>query len=115
MSGKSLRGIDGVLGHLISSPNQDTAEVPKNAQQAKASSPSIAVVQRATANGYSAVQGARRGRPFGRRRGERSPKEKITLRISSKLATEYRDWSWEVRCSFSGLVEKALVDYFRRR
>lgn len=115
MNGKSLRGIDGVLGNLISSPIQNMADAHKTTQQTKPRVPSIPVVQRATANGCSAPQGARRGRPLGRPCDVRRPKEKVTLRISSELATEYRDWSWEARCSLSALVEKALADYSRGR
>lgn len=115
MNGKSLCGIDGVLGNLISSPSLKKNAAHKKEQSIKTQSSSVAVVQRATANGYSAMQGARRGRPLGRQCDVPFPKEKVTLRISSELATEYRDWSWEARCSLSGLVEKALAEYSRRR
>ena len=115
MNGKLLRGIDGVLGNLISSPTQNMDNANETVQQAKTPFPSAPVARRATASCCSAVQGARRGRPLGRQRDARCPKEKVTLRISSQLATEYRDWSWEARCSLSALVEKALAKYSRRR
>ncbi len=115
MNGEYLRGIDGVLRNLISSPIQNTSNANVTVQQAKTPLPSGPVAQRATASRCSAVQGARRGRPFGRQRDVRCPKEKVTLWISSELATEYRDWSWEARCSLSALAEKALADYSRYR
>lgn len=115
MNGRSFRGIDGVLGNLISSPTQSMDSANETVQQAKTRVPSAPVARRATANGCSAVQGARRGRPLGRQGDTRCRKEKVTLRISSELAAEYRDWSWEARCSLSALVEKALAEYSRGR
>ena len=40
-----------------------------------------------------------------------TPKEKVTLRITSTLVASYRDWSWEARSQLSQLVERALADY----
>ena len=40
-----------------------------------------------------------------------SPKEKVTLRISTALIAEYRDWSWEARMQLSRLVERALLHF----
>ena len=57
------------------------------------------------------VQAARRGCPLGRRANEHSPREKVTLRIPGSLIAEYRDRSWIARCSLSGLVERAMIDY----
>ena len=85
MTGKHIQGIDGVLGNLISSPPQETARRPNVAQQPK----------------HENVQRARLGRPPGKSGGGRSTKEKATLRISSNLIAEYRDRSWEARCSLS--------------
>ena len=98
MTGKRLQGIDGVLGNLISATSQETGRRPNIDQQPK----------------YENPQGARLGRPPGKSGDGHSPKEKATLRISSNLIAEYRDRSWEARCSLSGLVERAMVEYRQR-
>ena len=58
MNGKSLRGINGVLEHLISAPTQNMDSANETVQQAKTPFPSAPIPRRATANGCSAVQGA---------------------------------------------------------
>ena len=98
MTGKRLQGIDGVLDNLISAPSQDTGRRPNVVQQPKHENP----------------QGARLGRPPGKSGDGRSLKEKATLRISSGLIAEYRDRSWDARCSMSGLVERAMIEYRQR-
>jgi len=99
MTKKGLQGIDGVLGNLISTTSQETDLRPSIGRQPK----------------HENLQRARLGRPPGRSDNAHFPKEKVTLQISAKLAAEYRDWSWDARCSLSALVEKALAEYFRRR
>ena len=98
MTGKRLQGIDGVLDNLISAPSQAADRCPNVAQQPKNENP----------------QGARLGRPPGKPGNARSLKDKATLRISSSLIAEYRDLSWEARCSLSGLVERAMIEYRQR-
>ena len=98
MTGKRLQGIDGVLGNLISTTSQKTARSPDIDRQPKREN----------------RQGARLGRLPGKSGDGRSPKEKATLRISSSLIAEYRDRSWEARCSLSGLVERAMIEYRQR-
>ena len=98
MTGKHIQGIDGVLGNLISATSQETGRRPNAARQPRHDNP----------------QGARLGRPPGTPGNARSTKEKATLRISSSLIAEYRDRSWEARCSLSGLVERAMIEYRRR-
>lgn len=98
MTAKRIQGIDGVLGNLISATSQETGRRPNVAQQPKHENP----------------QRARLGRPPGKSGDGRSTKEKATLRISSSLIAEYRDRSWEARCSLSGLVERAMIEYRRR-
>ena len=98
MTGKRLQGIDGVLGNLISAPSRKTDRCPNVVRQPK----------------HENSQGARLGRPLGKSGDARSTKEKATLWIPSSLIAEYRDRSWEVRCSLSGLVERAMIEYRRR-
>jgi len=69
--------------------------------------------------GQSAVESAsqlpvtvRRGRPPGTGTAT-SPKEKVTVWITSTLIADYREWTWEARCQLSHLVERALADYRR--
>ncbi len=59
---------------------------------------------------------ARRGRPLaGSRTSEPVEREKVSLRLRSDLAAAYRDWSWEERCQFSDLVDRALESYLKNR
>jgi len=111
MTGKRLQGIDGVLGNLISAPSQATARRPNVTQENRQS---LKPIFAARQPGHEAPQGARLGRPPGKSGNTRSPKEKATLRISSTLIAEYRDRSWEARCSLSGLVERAMIEYRQR-
>ncbi len=115
MSGKSIHGIDGVLDGLISTASKKPMRAGTITRPAKKPFKRESSAEQPRNNHSDNVQGARRGRPLGRHDGLRSPKDKVTLRISSNLATEYRDWSWEARCSLSSLVERALVDYRRNR
>jgi hypothetical protein len=59
--------------------------------------------------------GARRGRPLGKGRERKEPKEKVTVWLDAKLIAQYRNWSWEARSQLSALVEDALTDYRKRR
>ena len=111
MTGKLLQGIDGILDNLISASSRETERPPNVAQEDhRASKPTLAARQPR----HDPPQGARLGRPPGKSGDGRSPKEKATLRISSSLIAEYRDRSWEARCSLSGLVERAMIEYRQR-
>jgi hypothetical protein len=126
MSNKNLGGIRGVLGNLTGAdealepvtlpepaetapeapdvpPTPEPVAQPKPAKAAKA--PQQAVE----------VSPARRGRPPGRKSGERVPKKKATLWVSASLLEEYVDWSWDERCNIGELIERALLDYKKRR
>lgn len=111
MIGKRLQGIDGVLGNLTSAPSQATARRPNVAQEDRRSSKAMLAARQPN---HEAPQGARLGRPLGKSGDARSRKEKATLRISSSLIAEYRERSWEARCSLSGLVERAMIEYRQR-
>jgi hypothetical protein len=56
-------------------------------------------------------QRARVGRPNRTSARPSVLKEKVTLRVSSDLIADYRDWSWEARCQLGELVERALTNY----
>ncbi len=111
MTRQPLPGIDGVLSNLLSTGRAHSESIASN-------EPTPADHPRASAtaeSGLSRTTGARRGRPLGPHCREAGPKEKVTFRISCELATEYRNWSWEARCSLSTLVERALGEYYRRQ
>lgn len=111
MTGKRIEGIDGVLGNLISPSSDETARRPSvGRREEKRPAPANAGPR----PDRDTPQRARLGRPPGKPTVARSRKEKATLRISSSLIAEYRDQSWEARCSFSNLVEKAMTEYRRR-
>ena len=108
MASKTINGISGVLGELIS-PAPPPTESPQSSQLA---------IERQEARSSGAAQPtpprprcARLGRPPGKTTRHRGPKEKVTLRIPSNLIAEYREWSWETRCQLSELVERALAAY----
>jgi len=112
MASKTISGISGVLGELIS-PSPPPTRSPEPSQltieRQKATSSSVA---QPTPSGPRC---ARLGRPPGKTARHRGPKEKVTLRIPSNLIAEYRDWSWEARCQLSELVERALAAYGESR
>jgi uncharacterized protein (DUF4415 family) len=58
---------------------------------------------------------ARRGRPPGKGRKRKKPKEKMTVWLDADLIAEYREWSWDARCQLSTLVEEALIEYWNHR
>lgn len=113
MASKTISGISGVLGELIS-PAPPPTESPQFSQLA---------MERHEAKSSSGTaqpapprpRRARLGRPPGKAIRHRGPKEKVTLRIPSNLIAEYRDWSWEARCQLSELVERALAAYGESR
>ncbi len=90
-----MQGIEGVLQSLLAPPRVQPSHIE---DQSKHENP----------------HGARLGRPPRKSSDARSTKEKVTLRIPGSLIAEYRDRSWEARCSLSGLVEKAMVEYRHR-
>jgi len=104
MAKKQVSGISGVLGELISPEPAAKQSTPEKQPPA--------AVQDADATGTpSGPCRARLGRPPGSALRQTGPKEKVTLRITSDLIAEYRDWSWEARCQLSELVERALSAY----
>ena len=111
MTRQPLPGIDGVLDNLLS-PGRTHAECEAGTESPPMKHPSVSDAAEPRS---SPSTGARRGRPLGTNRHQGVPKEKVTFRISCDLATAYRDWSWEVRCQLSELVEQALVAYRESR
>ncbi len=108
MAPKPIGGISGVLGELIStSTPSDEPPTPK--------SPSTTSRDNNSASRRSRCPTARLGRPSGNSVQQTRPKEKVTLRISSELIAEYRDWSWDARCQLSELVQRALATYLKSR
>ena len=127
MAAKPLKGVGGVLGGLISS--EPAAPVTPEPSARSAPAESIATPTETASVEPSATPAAhakprlstqpktqaRRGRPPGRKAGEVGEKEKVTLRLSKELVEEYRDWSWDERCQFGELVERALSQYRKQR
>ncbi len=116
MAPKTVGGINGVLGDLISAP-------PTGAASSGLEQPHLGGwkdVLPGTPNPPAAPpqRFARLGRPPSSRLRTTVPKQKVTLRVPSDLIDRYRDWSWEARCQFSELVGQALLTYYnseRRR
>lgn len=113
MKVKRIAGIDRVLDQVLTLPQshgQTTAEDAAQGTKTTAPIPPVSF------SGERRVLGrveARRGRPVGKRTSA-LPREKVTLRISRHLVADYRDWSWDARCNFSHLVERALAEYRHR-
>jgi len=113
MAGKSIRGISGVLGELISPA--DSPKVTSNPSQETLGSQARA--DPTDGKGRERQPGrryARVGRPRASDVQHPGPKEKVTLRLGTDLIAEYRDWSWEARCQLGELVETALRAYRRK-
>ena len=110
MTHQRLPGIDGILDSLLST-DHGPARLGPNKEGAASEHPCLSDA----VDPHSArKKSARRGRPLSPRGCQGGRKEKVTFRISCELATSYRDWSWEARCSLSALVEKALREYHRQ-
>lgn len=57
----------------------------------------------------------RMGRPPGVKSGEAALKDKTSLALDRDLMDRYREKSWEERCQFGELIERALRDYAARK
>jgi len=113
MSKQTLGGIHNVLDRLLSPANPPSvspkAESPKAVRRHRAEIAKPFVDEKPPQ-----TSGARRGRPLGKSTAASQPKSKVTLWLNQSLVDSYRDWSWEVRCQFSHLAERALADYYCR-
>jgi hypothetical protein len=110
---KTIGGISGVLGELISPEPTATESTPKKRPSAASPEPEPTGTPDPTPT--RSPQRARLGRPPGSGVRHARPKEKVTLRISSELIADYRDWSWDARCQLSELVERAMAQYLVQR
>jgi uncharacterized protein (DUF4415 family) len=108
MAAKTIGGISGVLGELISTAPASTESPRQEHESPPSREPQSAGAPQS--NGPRPRR-ARLGRPPRSTTRHTGPKEKVTLRIPSDLIAEYRDWSWEARCQLSELVERALAAY----
>jgi hypothetical protein len=128
MAQKQLKGVSGVLGNIISPepqepPSQESApesqdvpreDAPDQQDEGQASKPEASVKEKPS--GPPERNGARRGRPpKARRTSEPVEREKVSLRLRADLAAMYREWSWEERCQFSDLVDRAMEVYLKHR
>jgi hypothetical protein len=127
MNSKRLAGIDDVLSHLISTPTEGPSKhskstygegesVPSKPSNPKRKDARTEKTPKKTheIDNSQHIQKARLGRPPAAKNAPHAPKEKLTVRIPRELAAEYRDWSWEARCSLSSLVERAMLEYHER-
>ena len=111
MARSPVAGISGVLGELIGHPSESASESTKKERTITEQKPCPRVTRTKDCAKKSSNH-ARLGRPTGRVADSQGPKEKVTLRVNSKLIAEYRDWSWEIRCQLGDLVERALSAYW---
>jgi hypothetical protein len=111
MAPKTVGGICGVLGGLISSVSMPGASSEIEQPQPIGRKAGLY----GTPNPLTAPprRYARLGRPPDSGRQATVPKQKVTLRLPSGLIDEYRDWSWEAKCQLSELVGQALISYLR--
>jgi uncharacterized protein (DUF4415 family) len=111
MSNAKTTGIGGILDGLLSTahgsqatmktiPSEKLPEARSSNTDTPAKTPRIM---------------ARKGRPPGKGRERKEPKEKMTVWLNADLIAQYRDWSWDARCQLSTLVEEALIAYRNRR
>jgi hypothetical protein len=113
MARKTISGISGVLEELISPTTASTTSATRDHRQPATFSRDTGSAGGPESSRNQGCRCARLGRPPGSQRLSSSPKQKVTLRVSSNLITDYRDWSWEARCQLSDLVEQALLAYQR--
>lgn len=118
---QQLKGVSGVLGNIISpapEPQQSPSPESRESQDV-----SRGVPDQQKGEGEEKASrppkrsgAARRGRPpKPPRTPEPIEREKVSLRLRADLAATYRDWSWEERCQFSELVDRAMEFYLRHR
>ena len=113
MASKTIGGISGVLGELISVP--PTSAAPTKREQSPPDDRKTGIADIPNVPPTPSPSRARLGRPPGRSLQPEGPKEKVTLRVPCELIAEYRDWSWEARCQLGELVERALLTYLNAR
>jgi hypothetical protein len=113
VASKTIGGISGVLGELISVP--PTPAAPTKREQSPPDDRKTHIAGVPNLPPALSPPHARLGRPPGRSTQPTGPKEKVTLRIPCELIAEYRDWSWEARCQLGELVERALLNYLNAR
>lgn len=114
MTRKPLSGIDGVLGNLLSDPARNAGMACEATGPTHGPSKPAMVTLRPADDNSGLSQGARVGRPPGTQANTSTSREKVTVRIATRLIAEYRDQSWEARCSLSRLVERAMSEYRRQ-
>jgi hypothetical protein len=114
MSKQALGGIQNVLDGLLSPRNPPSLSLGVEGKQ-PITEPSPVIKKEETGDRPPQHSGARRGRPLGKSKAGGQPKSKVTLWLSQALVDSYRDWSWEARCQFSHLVERAMADYLHRK
>ena len=112
MSKRTLGGIHNVLDGLLS-PAGPPSVLPKAESPKPVKKHHAQIAKTIAAETQPRMSGARRGRPLGKTTAT-EPKSKVTLWLRESLVESYRDWSWEARCQFSHLVERAMADYCRR-
>ena len=112
MAQKSVGGVTGVLGGLISNPPPAASEPPAREHCDR----DMPIVSNTPLRpGSTPRSRARLGRPVGRVAGQAANKEKLTIRVDAELASTYRDWSWESRCQVGELVQQALRRFLSQR
>jgi hypothetical protein len=112
MTAQKLGNINGILDQFLSVKRQD-AEVGKPTLAAGNTSK-----EKPRANSLPSPEKpvqVRRGRPPGKTSENIPPKEKVTLWINRDLIAQYRDWSWEVRCQLSPLIEEAMQEFRKKK
>jgi len=106
MTPHQVHGITGLLDGILSPTRQAVSNCP-NAGQPRNDRPT----RESPPPSIPAFPvPVRRGRPPGKGAAT-SPKEKVTVWITTTLIADYREWTWEARCQLSHLVERALADY----
>jgi uncharacterized protein (DUF4415 family) len=111
MSHTKTTGISGSLDGLLSTAHDSHVKMQKIPSD---KSPEADPVDADTPAKTPRIA-ARRGRPPGKGRERKEPKEKMTVWLDADLIAEYRDWSWDARCQLSLLVEKAMIAYRNHR
>jgi uncharacterized protein (DUF4415 family) len=111
MSNVKTTGIGGILDGLLSTAHDSQAKVQTMPSEKSPDAKSSNTDTPAKTPKIS----ARRGRPLGKIKERKEPKEKMTVWLDADLIAQYRDWTWDARCQLSTLVEEALIAYRNRQ
>jgi hypothetical protein len=108
-------GVIGILDRILSAEDSADSSRSRITAAPPLAESQPAMPDRSPANCQNARIPVWRGRPPRKPLPAIADKQKLTVRVNSDLADQYRNWSWECRLQLSPLIEQALKEYLRMR